>query len=154
MLEEKKEKWRSFEEAREFARSLKLSSHREWELYCKGELKGYPPKPKDIPSAPQSVYKDKGWAGTRNWLRTKKITYRPFTEARSFVHSLKLSSREEWLRYCRGEMKDRPPRPKDIPKTPRQVYQAKGWRGMNDWLDNVAKTATLPLAWPNRLPSK
>ena len=74
--------------------------------YCKGELEGYSPKPMNIPASPQQVYKDKGWAGTRNWLGTKKITYRPFEEARSFARSLRLKTREEWLRYCRGEMKD------------------------------------------------
>ena len=129
----KKVSCRPFAEARSFARSLKLSSQKEWVKYCRGELEGCLPKPRDIPKAPQSVYKGKGWAGTRDWLGTDFCS---FAEARSFARSLKLSSQEEWLRYCRGEMKENPSIPKDIPKTPFGVYQDKGWQGISDWLGN------------------
>ena len=125
--------YRPFADARKFVRSLKLSSHKEWLRYCRKGLEAYPPKPKDIPNTPQSVYKGKGWAGTRDWLGTD---FRSFAEARSFARSLKLRSQEEWLRYCRGEMKEHPPIPKDIPKTPLGVYQGKGWQGISDWLEN------------------
>ena len=130
-------KWRPFAEARKFARSLKLSSWKEWLRYCRGELEAYPPKPKDILVSPQKVYKGKGWTGTRDWLGTKKVSCRPFAEARKFVRSLKLSSQKEWYRYCRGELEAYPPKPKDIPSTPHRVYKGKGWQGMSDWLGNA-----------------
>ena len=66
----------------------------------------------------------------------KRSKYRPFAEARSFARSLKLSSHKEWVKYCRGEMKEHPPIPKDIPKTPLGVYQGKGWQGISDWIGN------------------
>ena len=129
----KRSKYRPFAEARSFARSLKLSSHKEWVKYCRGEMKECAPIPRDIPNTPQSVYKGKGWAGTRDWLGTDFCS---FAEARSFACSLKLSSQKEWVKYCRGEMKEHPPIPKDIPKTPLGVYQGKGWQGISDWLGN------------------
>ena len=45
--------WRTFNEAREFVRSLGLKSRKEWLEYCKlGD------KPDDIPSSPWEVYKE------------------------------------------------------------------------------------------------
>ena len=130
----KNSKWRPFIEARKFAHSLKLSSQKEWYQYCKGELKGYPSKPEDIPKAPPNAYKGKGWQGTSDWLgKEGKI---PFIEARKFARSLKLSSVKEWYRYCRGELKGHPPRPEDIPKAPPNAYKSKGWQDYPDWLGN------------------
>ena len=48
--------WRSFEEARDFVRSLKLKSVREWHEWSQSD-----DKPPDIPATPQEVYKGKGW---------------------------------------------------------------------------------------------
>ncbi|MDB4485435.1 hypothetical protein N9079_03265, partial [bacterium] len=58
-------KYRPFKEAREFARSLNLSSQKAWIVFCKsGKL------PDGIPSNPSRNYKDKGWKGMRDWLGT------------------------------------------------------------------------------------
>ena len=48
--------WRSFEEARDFVRGLKLKSVKEWWEWSKSD-----DKPQDIPSHPEEVYKGKGW---------------------------------------------------------------------------------------------
>jgi hypothetical protein len=48
-------KYRSFKEARKFARSLKLSGRKEWREYIKSGQ-----KPDDIPSKPDGTYK-KEW---------------------------------------------------------------------------------------------
>ena len=53
--------YRPFKQAREFARSLKLSGQAEWRKYCKGELPGHGPKPDDIPASLPGKYKDAGW---------------------------------------------------------------------------------------------
>ena len=95
---------------------------------CAKGLEAYPPKPKDIPNTPRSVYKGKGWQGIGDWLGNERISCRPFAEARSFVRSLKLSSQKEWLRYCRGELEGCPSKPKDIPKAPQGVYKGKEWK--------------------------
>ena len=59
--------WKPFEEAREFARSLKLKSWVEWQQYLKSGKDGIP-KPNDIPSIPHLTYKNKGWNGYPDWL--------------------------------------------------------------------------------------
>ena len=64
-------KHRNFRMARAFARRLKLNSRREWEEYCRGQMKGKLKRPEDIPAYPNSVYKDKGWLGWADWLGKK-----------------------------------------------------------------------------------
>ena len=56
---------RSFEEAREFSRSLKLKNKKEWDQWCK---KNIYTKPKDIPVVPNLAYKKNGWVNFKDWL--------------------------------------------------------------------------------------
>ena len=60
--------YRSFDEARQFARALNLKSRTEWNLFCKNQIIGKSDKPEDIPKTPWTVYQDKGWAGMNDWL--------------------------------------------------------------------------------------
>jgi len=60
-----KDGYRSFKKARALVRSLGLKSLREWHHYTKSGM-----KPDDIPTAPQEVYADDGWAGWNDWLGT------------------------------------------------------------------------------------
>lgn len=53
-----------FKEAREYIRSLKLKSRREWDRYRKSSKLPY-----DIPKNPGRVYKTK-WEGLDDWLGT------------------------------------------------------------------------------------
>jgi hypothetical protein len=57
-----KRQFKTFAEAREYARSLKLESRKQWEVFCKGGL------PVDIPKTPHLVYAEKGWRGYEDWL--------------------------------------------------------------------------------------
>ena len=134
-----KRKFRSFEEAREFARSLKLKSLAEWNDYCKHGKEGLPSLPGDIPVYPGRPYKDKGWKGVGDWLGTGAIApslknYRSLEEAREFARSLKLKSGAEWKDYCKHGKEGLPPFPDDIPANPHQAYKDKGWKGIGDWL--------------------
>ena len=58
--------YRSFEDAKEYVQALKLKNQSEWQAYAKS-----PMRPKDIPSTPQRVYKNKGWNGLADWLGNK-----------------------------------------------------------------------------------
>ncbi|NNM02823.1 MAG: hypothetical protein HKP26_04565 [Nitrosopumilus sp.] len=60
-------KFRSFKQARIFARNLKLKNHLQWVQYSKT-----PNFPVDIPSTPNRTYQNKGWIGWSDWLGTKK----------------------------------------------------------------------------------
>ena len=137
-----RKKFRSFEKAREFARSLKLKSEKEWEQYRRGKLKGYKPIAEDIPKYPRRVYKGQGWQGISDWLGNGKVNgkrnYRPFEEAREFIRSLKLKSQKEWNQYSKGDFKNHKPRPEDIPSSPSTIYKDKGWQGLRDWLGNLS----------------
>jgi len=54
--------WRSFDDARKYAHSLKLSSYSEWRSLEKSDL------PSDIPKDPRSVYKNDGWVSSSDFL--------------------------------------------------------------------------------------
>jgi len=123
--------WRPFKEAREWVRGLGLRGQMEWKDYRAGRLEGKPPKPADIPSHPETIFKDDGWAGVPDWLGTD---YRPFTEARAWVRRLGLRGKQEWMDYCAGRLEGKPPKPADIPASPVSVYKSEGWVGWGDWL--------------------
>jgi hypothetical protein len=121
--------YRGFKEARAFSRGLGLKSTKEWIKFCKSG-----DKPSDVPTNPNAVYKEAGWAGYGDWLGTGRIAdqlreYRPFRKARVFARSLGLKSKFDWDRYCKSGNK-----PTDIPAAPHQTYSEDGWAGIGDWL--------------------
>jgi len=136
----------SFEEAREFVRSLNLKGQNEWKQYCKGELEGFKERPFDIPSSPSYMYKDKGWIDTADWLGTNRRrkgidsendeTWLPYNEAKKFVHTLKLKNLDEWNKYIHDELEHLPKKPDNIPRSAYFVYKDSGWVGTHDWLGN------------------
>ncbi len=122
-------KYRSFIDARMFVQSLKLKSQSEWRIYIKSGK-----KPIDIPSTPESIYKNKGWLGFGDWLGTGRVAdqkkvYKTYTDAKEFVHNLKLNGQATWKEYCKSGKK-----PYDIPANPYQVYKTKGWINWADFL--------------------
>ena len=122
-----KRSYRSFEDAKQFVKSLGLKSEREWKTYSRSIE-----KPDNIPNSPAHVYKTE-WKGIGDWLGTGyvalyKRNYRNFEEARRFVHSLGIRNREEWSEYCKSGKK-----PKDVPNKPNHVYK-NYWNGWGDWL--------------------
>ena len=133
----RKIKYRSFTEARKFVRSLNLKNDKpEWRNYAKSGK-----KPDDIPSNPRLAYKDKGWISVGDWLGTgvvarQKQNWRSFTEARKFVHSLKLKNYDEWKEYFKSGK-----RPADIPTNPYTSYKNKGWINYVDWLGTNKNTS-------------
>jgi hypothetical protein len=64
--------YKSFEEAKLWARSLNLKMVKEWRQLNLSEL------PKDIPKKPEKTYKGKGWVDYYDWLgidKKEKISY-------------------------------------------------------------------------------
>ena len=119
---------RPFEKARAFVHKLKLKSNKEWRAYCRGDMPEKGTRPLDIPSTPIATYKDEGWISWPDWLGTQ---WRPFEEARDFVHTLELKSSMEWYAYCRGDMPEKGTKPLDISSSP---WANKGWISWPDWL--------------------
>jgi hypothetical protein len=60
------ETMRSFEDAKKFVQTLNLKSTKKWEIYS-----GSGKRPRDIPSNPDKVYKNKGWINWKDWLGTR-----------------------------------------------------------------------------------
>jgi hypothetical protein len=122
-----KKQFRDFKSAREFAKSLKLESGRAWHEYCKSGN-----KPDDVPTNPNTFYKNKEWVDWGDFLgtgtvATSKKQYRPFQEAQKFAKSLKLESGRAWHEYCKSGNK-----PDDIPRNP-TTYK-KEWNGWGNFL--------------------
>jgi hypothetical protein len=117
------EKWKSFEDARKFARSLKLKNPEDWNKFSKlGK------RPKDIPSGPRDVYKEdwKGWGdflGTGN-LTSKQLEeqYYPYEDAKKYVQKQKIKTVPKFNKWSsQGK------RPLFIPANPQKFYK--------DWID-------------------
>lgn len=134
-------RWRSFEEARSFARSLELRAQSEWFAVARGRLPGRARLPVDIPNSPHAAYAERGWLSWADFLGTENtarqsIVYRSFARARTYVRSLGLANATEWKRFASQMNGNRHVRPADIPATPQRVYANKGWAGYGDWLGN------------------
>ena len=119
---------RPFEEARDYARSLGLNSEKEWKEWSKSGL-----RPLDIPSTPDQLFKDKGWLSYGDFLGYKEGyvpgEWRTFEDARDFVSSLELKSKEEWYEWRKSDQK-----PHDIPSNPDYLYKEEGWLSYGDFL--------------------
>ena len=128
MIAYQNREYKSFEDARKFVRSLKLSGRKEWREYIKSGQ-----KPDDIPSKPDGTYK-KEWKDLGDFLGTGNVSginrhkqFRSFQQARKFVRSLKLKSQPEWNAYRISGKK-----PDDIPSKPDGTYK-KEWTTWGDW---------------------
>jgi len=67
---------------------------------------------------------------TRIWSATMgRLNYRPFDEARLFVHSLNLKGVREWKEFAKSSRK-----PPDIPNAVDRIYVSEGWKDWGDFL--------------------
>jgi hypothetical protein len=132
-------RWRSYEDARTFARRLELTGSKHWYQYARGDVPAKLDLPDDIPKAPAMVYAKSGWKGWGNFLGTENparhlIEYRAFAKARAYVRALGLTNASEWREFCRKRVGNRRLLPPDIPSAPWNVYEGKGWVSLGDWL--------------------
>lgn len=121
------------EEARAFARGLKLKSWVEWRVYVNGSRTDLPAKPANVPAVPHACYKGAGWISYGEFLGCNttawhQVSWREFESARLFAWSLQLSGMLEWRAWAKSGEK-----PNDIPANPEKAY-ADVWKGWRDWL--------------------
>ncbi len=124
-----KKTFRDYKESVKFVKTLKLKNVKEWVEYCKSGQ-----KPKDIPSNPNIIYKDKGWISFSKWLGTDTVAfynrnYRSYDEAKAFVHPLGIKNIKEWKKYCKSSKK-----PDDIPANPYNSYKNEPNFSFSDFL--------------------
>ena len=120
----------SFEDAKKKMVELGINSMNEWRAYYKLN------KPKNLPAAPNELYKNSGWKGFGDFFGTNTVAhykkkYRDFESAREFARSLKLNSVSEWRYYCKSGAL-----PSDISGSPHNTYKDRGWISYGDWLGN------------------
>ncbi len=130
-----KKEFLKFQEAKEFAKSLKLTSANQWRKFCKSGN-----KPNNIPTNPNDIYINNGWISYGDWLgsgniQTNEIIYRNFIDAREFARGLNLKSYKEWSEFCKNGSK-----PKDISNNPQNTYKNNGWISWGDFLGNSNKS--------------
>ena len=133
---ERSKGYRSFENARKFARKLGFKNREEWMLYCKSGK-----KPTDIPTSPRGSYKEfKDWGdflGTGKIGKFTKSNTRSFKQARKFVKALKMEVQNDWFEYCKSGKK-----PADIPSNPQFNYK-KEWSNWANWLGTETRSDLL-----------
>ena len=115
-----------FEEAREYVRSLKLKTLKEWQEYAKSDK-----KPVNIPIAPFAVYRTE-WISTADWLgkkRTRGAKARNYEDARKYARSLGFISKKQWTEFTKSDKF-----PFDMPRHPQDTYRQK-FQGYYDWLN-------------------
>ena len=110
----------SYEDAKKFALSMKLTSHKDWIRLS--HTKNFP---LNIPKNPQVFYKN--W---ENWNKFLGNTYRSYKEAKKYAQSLKLKNNKEWRLHKKSRKG-----PKDIPAIPEPVYKNE-WEGWSEFLGN------------------
>jgi superfamily II DNA or RNA helicase len=133
--------WIPFEEARKYARGLKLKRVAEWTALAKNKK-----LPQNIPATPVTVYQTE-WTNWCDFLGNRpRRDFLPFQKARKVARSLKIKNRAEWMRRSKaGKI------PENLPINPKRVY--KEWKGWHDFLGNP-KPKPAPKKTPKPPPKK
>jgi hypothetical protein len=143
--------WRSYDRAKAYVRTLGLQSAKDYFLWCKGQLPGFPGRPTDIPAFPYEVYGD-SWLGMPDFLGTKQqpryISMASYEDASAFVRTLGLKTAADYRRWCRGAFPSLPPKPENIPIAAHEKYSGR-WKGWGDWLG----TGRMPRSPPSDSPT-
>ena len=124
-------KFRTFKDARKFARSLKLKNWHEWVQYAQSSK-----KPVDIPSNPLHNYRNKGWKGWPDFLgnigriANQNRVFWSYEKASAFLIKLGVENKDDFFRKCKsGKI------PKEIPRNTERVYKKQGtWITWGDFL--------------------
>ena len=119
--------YRDYESAKKYISKFCLKSEADWRKFSKSRL-----RPKDIPVAVHSVYKNKGWKGYGDFLGTGRRQTVSFADAKNIVKKLKLKSFSHWKHYCKSGKMD-----KRLPVAADTVYKKSGWKGWPDFLGNA-----------------
>ena len=131
--------WRSFEEARELVRGLRLKGEGDWRKLCRKKYSQKSVLPLDIPTTPETVYYNQGWKSWGDWVGTGRVDnqhrkYLPFVQARKIIRSKELKGHADWVLFCKGLLPEKGQLPSNIPVGVTRYYAKKGWKSFGDWL--------------------
>jgi len=123
----------SFSQARDFARSIRISDQGKWRDYIINNTAMITQYGLILPQRPHLEYKDEGWQDWEDWLG-KRVKYHDFKTTRKFVHSLKLKTRNDWVLFYSGKSIGKIRRTENIYAYPEIAFRNEGWNGWDDWL--------------------
>jgi hypothetical protein len=132
-----------FHKAREFARSLRIMEPTGWRAFMNQSTALLNEYKMIMPERPHLEYKDKGWVSWEDWLGTA-IKFHDFQTTRKFIHSLKLSNRNDWVRYCSGQWTLKYRKSENIYTYPEIAFRNEGWAGWEDWLGTGSRMTDKP----------
>ena len=121
-------KYKNYNECKDELKKFDLKSQKDFNVFKKSKF-----FPKDIPKEPSIKFKKnntwKGWPDFLSYQLIRKGIYLSYYDAQLFVQKLELKNRNEWKKYC-----DSGKLPNNIPKTPSNTYEGKGWVSFGEWL--------------------
>jgi superfamily II DNA or RNA helicase len=126
----------SYSECQNYLINIGITSSFQFTKWKKGELKGFPVKPKNVPNFPYSTYK-KEWQGWNVFLKTESHLREIMSmeEAMKIAQPLNFTSNKQFSQWARGEMPDLPAPPYNFPKSPESVYKRQGcWQNWGHFL--------------------
>lgn len=119
-------KFLPFVQAREFVRSIGLSSTNDWWNWVASGA-----RPRNVPAHPKRVYTNE-WVSWVDWIRSdgRKQQYHhlPFKRARELARSIGFKNKNRWIIWANSSA-----RPSNIPTRPDRTY-GNEWAGWHDWL--------------------
>ena len=127
-----KKVYSSFFKVREFARSLRLKSKKQWMEYCSQENPSHLRYNISLPVKPWLEYKNIGWKDWSDWLGTK-IQFKDFKTTRKFIRTREFKTISEWKDYCDGNSIKHGRKTKNIYACPEIAFKNSGWKGWDDW---------------------
>jgi hypothetical protein len=130
---DKRIEYTNFYKARDFVRSLRIADREDWRSALKRHSALLTEYHMVLPERPHLEYCDKGWESWDDWLGTQ-IKYHDFKTTRKFIHSLKLAGKNDWIKYCSGQLPVKSRRTENIYAYPEIAFKDEGWNGWDDWL--------------------
>ena len=120
----KNKNYLSFEETRNYAKTLNLKSGKEWiKWHDKYE-------PKNIYKHPNISFKNKGWINWNDFLGISKVNFLSFEETRKYARDLDIKTFSDWIKIKHPEY---------INVLPNKYFKNKGWKNWRDFLGTFDK---------------
>lgn len=118
-----KANWRTYDESRKYTIEAGLKTVKQWNVFCKSKN-----KPPDIPTAPQTIYKNSGWKSWASFFDTDNIRgdFWDYKTSEAYVRKLALNKEKDFRKYKQGLLISLPPYPKELPKNPDTYYKNNG----------------------------
>jgi very-short-patch-repair endonuclease len=110
-----KNEFLSYEDSRDFANKLNISTKKEWEIFYKNE------NIKNIPRCVDKYYKNKGWISWSDWFCKKSRTDKNYESYENFLEIIideKISNSSEYYKFYKE---------KNLPLNPLEHYGFGKW---------------------------